>query len=164
LALEAYPESADLHNGFGSALQAQGHLDLATREFARTVELNARFAEAHNNLGLAFLSTGQREHAGQAEQEFETAIFIDPHDADAEINLGTLYGQQGKDAEAERLFREALKSNPGFTKALVNLGATVAGESRFTEADTVLQQALQIEPGNKEAQELRPMIKVHGSE
>jgi Tfp pilus assembly protein PilF len=142
LALDAYPESADCHNGFGSALQAQGYLDLSTREFARAVELNARFAEAHNNLGLAFLSTGQREHAEQAEQEFEAAISIDPHYADAENNLVTLYGQQGKDAEAERLYREALKSNPVFTKALVHLSATLASESRFTEADAVLQQAL----------------------
>lgn len=164
MALEAYPESADLHNSFGSALETQGHLDLATREFARAIELNPRFAEAHNNLGVAILSTGPGEQAGQAEQEFKTALSINPHYAEAENNLGTLYGQQGNDAEAERLFREALKSDPAFTKALVNLGATLASESRFAEADAVLKQALQIEPGNKEAQELRAMIKAQGNE
>jgi Flp pilus assembly protein TadD len=164
MALDAYPESADLHNGFGSALETQGHLDLATREFARAVELNPRFAEAHNNLGVAFLSSGQREQAGHAEQEFKTALSINPHYADAENNLGTLYGKEGNDAEAERLFREALTSDPAFTKALVNLGATLASESRFAEADAMLQKALQIEPGNKEAQELRAMIKVQGNE
>jgi Flp pilus assembly protein TadD len=164
IALDAYPESAELHNSFGSALQTQGHLDLATREFARAVELNPRFAEAHNNLGLAILSTGQREQAGQAEQEFKTAISIKSHYAEAENNLGTLYGQQGNDAAAERLFREALKSDPAFTRALVNLSATLASESHFAEADSLLERALQIEPANKEARDLRAMIKAQGSQ
>jgi len=162
LALDASPESADLHNRFGNALEAQGHLELATREFERAIEINPRFADAHNSLGLALLATGQREQASQAEQEFKTAISIDPHDAEAQNNLGTLYGQQGNDAEAERLFRDALESSPAFTKALVNLGATLASESRFAEADATLQRALQIEPENKEAQELRFMIKAQG--
>jgi Tfp pilus assembly protein PilF len=44
---------------------------------------------------------------------------------------------------------------------LVNLGATLASESHFAEADAVLQHALQIDPGNKEAQQLRAMIKAN---
>jgi Tfp pilus assembly protein PilF/Tol biopolymer transport system component len=164
MALEAYPESAELHNSFGSVLETQGHLELATREFARAVELNPGFAEAHNNLGLAYLSTGDRAQAGQAEQEFKTAISINPQYAEAQNNLGTLFGLEGNDAEAERLFREALKNDPVFTKALVNLGATLASESHFAEADAMLEKALQIDPGNKEARDLKAMIKAQGNQ
>jgi Tfp pilus assembly protein PilF len=125
--------------------------------------LNPLLSEAHNNLGLALLLTGQHGQESMAEQEFKTAISINTGFADAENNLGTLYGQRGNDAEAERLFRQAIKSDPAFTKALVNLGATLASESRFAEADAMLRQALQIEPGNKEAQNLRAMIEAQVS-
>jgi Tfp pilus assembly protein PilF len=128
------------------------------------VEFNPRFAEANHNPDVAHLWSRQRELAGQAEQEFRTAISIDSQYADAENNMGTHYGQQRNDVEAERLFREALNSDPAFTKAFTNLGTTLAGKSRFASADAVLQQALQIEPGNKEVNELRAMIKVQGSE
>jgi len=159
LALEAYPESAALHNRFGSALETEGHLDLAAREFSRAIELKSNFAEAHNNLGLALLATGEREQTEQAEREFKIAISINPRFAEAENNLGTLYGQQGNDSEAERFFRQAIAQDPAFTKAFVNLAATLASESHFAEADDMLEKALQIEPRNKEAQELRAMIK-----
>jgi Flp pilus assembly protein TadD len=164
MALEAYPESADLHNQFGTALEAQGHLELAEGEFARAVELDPRSATAHNNLGFALLSTEKPELAAQAEEEFKTAILLNPHDPEAQNNLGTLLGQQGHDEEAERLFRDALKSDPAFTKALVNLGATLASESHFAEADEMLRKALEIEPANKEALNLRAMIKSQGAQ
>jgi hypothetical protein len=64
------------------------------------------------------LSSGQRELAGQAEQGFRTALSIDSHYADAEINPGTLDGKQGNDGEWKRLFHEALTSDPALTKPL----------------------------------------------
>jgi Tfp pilus assembly protein PilF len=67
------------------------------------------------------------------------------------------------DAQAEKLFRAAIASSPTFTNAFVNLGATLASESRFAEADATLEKALQIDPGNKEAQDLRAMIKANGN-
>ncbi|MGD0941753.1 MAG: tetratricopeptide repeat protein [Terracidiphilus sp.] len=159
IALKYYPESADLHNSFGSALAISGHNELAIREFARAIELNPTLAEAHNNLGLTMLSTGQRDQIGRAELEFKSALSINPRYADAENSLGTLYGQQGDDVEAERCFREAVRIDPTFTKALVNLAATQASESHFAEANSTLQKALLVEPENKEAIELRNMLK-----
>lgn len=164
LALDAYPDSAEFHNSFGIALQADGHLDLAMGEFSRAVELNSTFAEAHNNLGLALLATGQRDKTVQAEREFQEAISINPHFVDAENNLGTLYGQQGNDLQAEKLFRMAIESDPKSSKGLVNLAATLASESRFTDADAILQKALEIDPANKEASELRGLLKSQGKQ
>ncbi len=166
-ALGFYPESADLHNSFGSCMAKQGRFEEAASQFAKAIQINPRLAEAHNNLGKALLSSGQPGQRGQvaeAEKEFETAISLNPQYADAQNNLGVLYGQEGNDAEAERLFREAIKNDAEFAPALVNLGAVLASESRFAEADAVVLKALRIEPGNKEAQDLRTMIKAQGTE
>jgi Tfp pilus assembly protein PilF len=162
-ALELNPESADIHNAYGSALAAQGHLNQAAQEFATAIQINPRLAEAHNNLGLALLSTARAGGAGEsarAEDEFKTAISLDPQYAEAQNNLGTLYGQRGGDAQAELLFREAIESSPKFANAFVNLGAVLASESRFAEAEEALTRALQIDPDNREAQDLRAMIKL----
>jgi tetratricopeptide (TPR) repeat protein len=99
-----------------------------------------------------------------AENEFKTAISLDPHYAEAQNNLGTLYGQRGGDAQAEQLFREAIESRPTFANAFVNLGAILASESRFSEAEATLNKALQIDPDNKEAHDLRAMIKARRNE
>ena len=165
-ALVFYPDAADLHNSFGSTLAAYGRVDEAATEFEKAIELNPDLAEAHNNLGKALVSVGQPSQpaqAAEAEKQFKTAISLNPQFADAENNLGTLYGQEGNDVEAERMFREAIKNNPAFAQAFVNLAAALASESRFGEADEVLQKALLLEPGNKEAQELRGMIRTHGN-
>ncbi len=164
-ALDIYPDDADLYNSIGNTLAALGRITEASARFEKAVELNPGLAEAHNNLGKALLSAPQfsRLQAAEAEKEFKTAISLDPHYADAQNNLGTLYGQEGNDAEAERLFREAIKNNPAFAQAFVNLGAALASESRFAEAEEILQKALLIEPDNKEAQELRAMIKAQGN-
>jgi tetratricopeptide (TPR) repeat protein len=163
-ALYFFPDAADLRNGFGNTLALRGRIDEAVAQFEKAIELNPGLAEAHDGLGKALLSAPEssRLQAAEAEKEFKTAISLDPHYADAQNNLGTLYGQEGNDAEAERLFREAIKNNPAFAQAFVNLGAALASESRFAEAEDVLQKALLIEPGNKEAQELRAMIKTQG--
>jgi Flp pilus assembly protein TadD len=165
-ALELTPESADIHNAYGSALARKGDLDQAMQEFSTAIKINPRLAEAHNNLGIALMSAARADKSGEpaeAENEFKTAIALEPHYAEAQNNLGTLYGQQGVDAQAEKLFRAAIASSPTFTNAFVNLGATLASESRFAEADATLEKALQIDPGNKEAQDLRAMIKANGN-
>ncbi len=165
-ALVFYPDAADLHNSFGSTLAECGRVEEAAAEFEKAIEMNPDLAEAHNNLGKALVSAarpGQPAQAAEAEKQFKTAISLNPQFADAENNLGTLYGQEGNDVQAERLFREAIKNNPAFAQAFVNLAAALASQSRFGEADEFLQKALVLEPGNKEALELRKMIRDQGN-
>jgi Flp pilus assembly protein TadD len=54
-ALELTPESADIHNAYGSALARKGDLDQAMQEFSTAIKINPRLAEAHNNLGIALM-------------------------------------------------------------------------------------------------------------
>ena len=84
-----------MHDGLGRALEKQGHLDDAIAQFNAAISISPKFAEAHNNLGLALLATGQPAQATEAAAEFKTAISLNPHFADAENNLGTLSRRTG---------------------------------------------------------------------
>ena len=156
-AVTIYPDSADLHNSYGNALRAQGNLDGALQQYSLAIGIDPKLADAHNNLGLVLLQ--KQDRSSEAEQEFRTAISLNPKFADAENNLGTLVGQEGKDAEAEQLFRDAIRDNSAFARAMVNLAATLASEGRFSEAETVVGRALQVEPANKDALNLRSVLR-----
>lgn len=159
LALNYYPDSVDLLLSLGRVLETDGQHLLASAAFSRVIELDPTSAEAHNNLGLTLLNAGKTEQAAQAEEEFKRALELKPNNAEALNNLGTLYGLQGRDPEAEKMFRAALSNSPGMIKAMVNLSATLASENQFAEAAEEIDKALVLAPTNKDAIELRSMIR-----
>ena len=62
---------------------------------------------------LGFLAFQSGEIAA-AEKEYQLAISLNPHYAEAKNNLGSIYGQQGNYQEAERLLRHAIEDNPDY--------------------------------------------------
>lgn len=110
----------------------QMNLDVAIQRYSEAIQINPKLAEAHNILRGALLSTGQAAKNADAEKEFKTASALDPHNADAEDNLGTLFGQEGDDADGTDVPRQRKSVVPA---GLVNLAATLASESRFCRSE-----------------------------
>ena len=65
----------------------------AVSQLTAAVELNPRYAEAHNNLGNAYLQNGQ---VAEAIAEFKTALDLKPNIANARENLDRALRQQGR--------------------------------------------------------------------
>ena len=86
------------------------------------------------------------------------AIALDPQYAEAQANLGVLYGQQGKNSQAEQLLRQATENNPQYAQAFVNLGLVLAAQSRFPEAEQALRSALKIGEDNSQALTVLAMV------
>jgi tetratricopeptide (TPR) repeat protein len=163
-AVERDPGFAEAYNNLGIALAMQGKFDPAAGAFAKAVELDPKYVEAHINYGRALAFNGKpitTDQAAKAEQEFKAAIDIEPLNADAMNNLGSLYRLQANAAEAERYFRMAIECSPGFIQAYINLGDLLASQSRYEEADELLQKALQIDPNNKELQSRHAALPAH---
>ncbi len=70
----------------------------------------------------------------------------------ANLNLGALYADLGRDELAERYTLAALKIDPDFTPARANLARFYAARSRPADAERVLREGLEREPGIGELQ------------
>ena len=83
-----------------------GERELAARDFARALELDAHCLPAIVNLGNMAL---EDERMDEAIGRYERALHIDPDYAMAHHNLGVAYRKQGRLAESVRELRAAAK-------------------------------------------------------
>ncbi|MEI8255402.1 MAG: tetratricopeptide repeat protein, partial [Deltaproteobacteria bacterium] len=85
----------------------------AIASFSRAVELDPQFAEAHNNLGVYLLQSGNTE---SAIQHLRAAVALSPSWAKAHLNLG-----------------DALRANRGFDEAVAELQRALQLDASLTE-------------------------------
>ncbi|MCH2125492.1 MAG: tetratricopeptide repeat protein [Pirellulaceae bacterium] len=89
----------------GALAEQQGDLDEAIRLHQAALAIDPSFYEAHNNLAVAFV---QRRQYVAARKEFEQALLINPNLVLAQINLGIVKFQEGRQTEAIRTLKAAL--------------------------------------------------------
>jgi len=70
------PNSARAHFNYGSALQQQGQLDAAQKEYAAALRFDANYTKVFMNLGQLFVSKGK---LSEAKENYERAIQLEPH-------------------------------------------------------------------------------------
>jgi Flp pilus assembly protein TadD len=80
-----------------------------------------------------------------AESTYQQAIKLDPNNAVAHYDLGTVYDRQGDKVQAESQYTATLVIEPTFTDALFNLADDTAS-SDPTSAATLYQQVLTLQP------------------
>ena len=62
---------------------------MAIAGFKAAIQLKTNYADAHNNLGIAYVGKGQLD---DAIKQFEEAVRLRPDFADARTNLGIALG------------------------------------------------------------------------
>jgi len=142
-ALREDPKNARTYYNLALALARLNDRTGERQALEHSVELDARLAPAHNQLGLIDLEDGK---VADAEKRFNNALSLDPGYAEAQSNLGVLYGRAGKNKQAEEMFRRAIENDPGYAQAYLNLGLILASEDRFAEAEIAIQNTLRIAP------------------
>lgn len=149
------PEDYRIYYDLALALHRQKKYVAERDALAKTIQLNPKFAEAHDQIGVLDL---QVDKVQAAKNDFKTAIALNPQYAEAESNLGVVEGHLGQTVQAERLFRRATEDDPQYVDAFVNLGLILASESRFSDAEKVLQHAIQLDPSNTRARTASAMV------
>jgi tetratricopeptide (TPR) repeat protein len=114
----------------------------------RATELLCEDAEAHCNLGSAWVELGQFD---EAVKSCTRAVEIDPRLAEAHNNLGNGLRGLGQWEAAASSYRRAIDLKPRFAKAHNNHGIAMLGLGRPTEAIVSYHRALEFEPGFAEA-------------
>jgi tetratricopeptide (TPR) repeat protein len=74
--------------------------------YREAIRMNPLNADAHYNLGYAYYSRGDAQHAIEC---FAQTLRIDPGYAKAYFNLGVIYGNQYNDEASVEAFRRAAR-------------------------------------------------------
>jgi tetratricopeptide (TPR) repeat protein len=120
--------------------------------FTRATTLDPASWEAHYNLGVSYLETGQ---AGSSAGPLETAVILAGERGDVKLALAVAYDQLGRSAEALELARDAallledplLAAQAGFI-----LGRSQYRQGDFAAAASTLALTVQERPGDAQAQ------------
>lgn len=110
-ALEKTPKKdrAVLHNKCGIVELHLGQLEDAQRDFVQAIKRNKQYAEAVNNLGVAYYI--KRDHR-KAAKIYQRAIEISPNAASFHSNLGRAYFSMKKQDLAAAEYARALEIDP----------------------------------------------------
>lgn len=97
-------------------------------------------AREHNDLGVAYESTGRLDLAGK---EYRKALRLEPAYAQARVNLGNIEAASGRWGDAEKCYRRALKDSPEDYDAMNNLAVALLKQGRqLDEARSLAERAV----------------------
>ncbi|MDO9391080.1 MAG: tetratricopeptide repeat protein [bacterium] len=130
-AIEHSPHSYFAHTVLGQRYYAQGHSDLAEREFQKSLALRPGDPLIENDLGLVLMEQGK--WAG-AEKAFLSAVGNLPDDPGLRKNLGLVYTKLGDWPGAETQYRAALALNSNDPEIWDRLALVCYLQDKYVEA------------------------------
>ena len=110
-----------------------------------------RDAAATAELFAAALSHHRAGRLDEAERLYRQICAVDPPQADAYFNLGSVLAKQKRSAEAAACYRKVVALRPGFAEAHYALGTVCLEQSRSAEAAAAFERALELKPNYPEA-------------
>lgn len=117
----------------------QGELADSVQHLQKAIELFPAYVEAHNNLGVRYMTAGNYQGAAA---EFQRATELDPAAVLPNTNLAMALLTLKRYEEAEASARRALAADAGFLQARYALGLIAAGRHQCTaEAVESLKKA-----------------------
>jgi len=115
----------------------------AEREFRRAIELNPRYASAHQ--WFAFLLASRGEHDA-ALLEGHTALELDPASVSIRRGVGWLYFYARRYEQARDHLGRAIEMNPMAVESYRMLGHTLALQGELEESERIFRETLTL-PG-----------------
>jgi protein O-mannosyl-transferase len=144
----AHGNLATVYARQGDATRAAPHLAKVVEHYADVAKRRPSSAQAHHNLGAAFLRQGSSR---DALRQFEVAVKLDPNDFASRSYLGGLLSQSGMVEEGIGQLREALRVNPKHQAAHFSLGNVLFQQGRTAEAEAHYREAIALNPDDGQA-------------
>lgn len=157
-AIRLKPEYSDAYNYLGFVYFGDGKVDEAITYYHKALEneLYMNPQDAHNNLGLAYLS---REEYRKAALHLEEAVRLVPDFAAAYNNLGKAYEGLGQYDKARFSYEKAVQFNPRYAEAYLNLGKLLYRSGERNRARWSFGQVIRSEPSSERAMEAQRYLK-----
>lgn len=142
------PESGQISMDFAVAELASRAAPLA-RQAARAARAAAEPLDADEWYDLGF--DLEAVDVAEARDAYRRALELDPHHADAHVNLGRLLHEGGDAAQAVSHYMLALQQTPKHALAWYNLGIALEDLRRRPDAIKAYESAILAEPGMADA-------------
>lgn len=124
-----------------------GDLHMARRRYQAAIQAYHQVPKMSpavwNKIGMA---NQQMFVLDEAKKNYETALKLDPKNADVLNNLGTVHYSLKEYGTAEKLYRKALKINPKSALVYKNLGTALLAQDKFKKGWDCYQTALALDP------------------
>jgi tetratricopeptide (TPR) repeat protein len=121
----------------------RGQEEAAREAYARALEADPGFADAHCNLGTLHHQGGRREEARAC---YQAALRCDADHLEANFNLATLLEEEGRDEAALARYRVAARAEPLHAEAQLNLALLYDRLGLARKAREHWRRYLQLEP------------------
>lgn len=165
-AIDADPEYALAYAGVANASallhmyypSSEGNLEQADEASSKALELDPDLADAHSARGFTL---SMLRHFDDAEEEFQTAMRLDPKLFEARYFYARACFQQGKLLEAARLFDEAAGVREDYQAVFFAaqsheaLGNQAEAEARYRRALRVAEDHMELNPDDPRAATMR---------
>jgi serine/threonine-protein kinase len=140
-AIELRPDYATAHHFYAYYLTAMGDLNQAIAERKLAVSIEPRSPLFNTSLGEAYFQARRFSDSIAPNQE---ALSIDPHYADAIINIGRAYEQMGMHRQAQQAYQSILAFAPRDPALLALLGHLYALSGQPAAARGIISQLQQM--------------------
>ncbi len=146
--LKSNPRDFRAHNLLGRAYQKAGKTQEAEREFEKSEDLHAYYAQGQQDLA-ACRTLLQANKSGEAWEKCGSIAQTD--DIDKQVAAGMLFGEFAQYGHARELFERALELDPESPEVNYNLGYTCFHLKDYQLARRYLEAALRLRPDFFEA-------------
>jgi tetratricopeptide (TPR) repeat protein len=127
----------------------EGQPDLAINAISELMKKYPDFAEAHNDLGVLYYETGEKE---KAFLHYEKANSLNPDNVTFQKNIADYYLVEIGDIEKSlSIYTRILAENPSDVETLLAIGQVCLSISKFEDAAVFFNKVLDLEPWNDTA-------------
>ena len=125
-----------------------GKYQEAVIEFRNALQIDPRFAEAHYQLGRAYIAL---KNTNAAYRELRAAVDLNPPHKDADVELAGLLVNLHQIPEAQTMAESVVKAEPGNVRAHMILGEIYEVSRDAPNAILEMDKAIRLDPGKVEA-------------
>lgn len=131
-----------------SKVEHPEYLDSAIVQFRKAAEIVPTFADAYDQIGLAYYRKNQND---SALKYYDIALKLNPTKSITYSNMGVIYFNMGKYDKAQEVYEKCLKYDPAFSDGWMNLGSTYGTLGKYKEAIAAFQKCIEFNPQNATA-------------
>jgi Tfp pilus assembly protein PilF len=142
------PASARAHYNYGAALQQNGRLDEAEKEYQTTLRIDPSYVKVYTNLGQLFVSKSKLE---DAKKYYEKAIELDPQTGEIRSGYAYLLERLGRADEARAEYENAVRLSPKSARLFYTYGTFLDQRGELDAAIAQYQRALEVDPNLADA-------------